>query len=159
MSTTLSFELTYEATLPAVFTMLTDQSFREQVCDAQGAVHRSVNIGGTPLKVVIERGQPTDSAPPIARRLVASEVTVTQQEVWNSSTAAVVEISTHAPPVDVRGSASLTQNAGRTTQQLNLRISAKIPLVASKVEKIVAEQVRAAYQAEYELGVAYLAER
>ena len=47
MSTSFSYELTYDAPLADVAAMLADPEFRKAVCDAQHALSRSVTVNGT----------------------------------------------------------------------------------------------------------------
>jgi len=157
MTTTLSLDLSYDAPLPTVSAMLTDQAFREQVCDAQGASRHTVTIGGRPREVDIERVQPTAGVPAVAKRFVAADVTVHQREVWSSDHAAVVEITTTGNLATIRGNTTLTENAGRTTQTVHLTIKVSIPLVGGRLEQLVEDLMRKAYASEHEVGVAYLA--
>ncbi|MEX0427560.1 DUF2505 domain-containing protein [Nocardioides sp. DS6] len=159
MPTTLTVDLTYDASLATVAAMLTDPAFRERVCDAQGASRRSVAIGGTPVEVVIVRTQPTAGVPAVARRFVSTEVTVEQREVWSSETAAVLDITTTGDLASIRGNTALTETAGRTTQTVRLSIKVPIPLVGGRLESLVKDLMAKAYRSEHEVGLAYLAER
>jgi len=157
MTTTLSLDLSYDATLTVVADMLADPTFRERVCDAQGASRRTVSIGGKPREVDIERVQPTAGVPAVAKRFVSTEVTVHQHEVWSSDHAAVVEITTSGNLASIRGNTTLTQSAGRTTQTVHLTIKVPIPIVGGRLEHLVEELMRRAYAKEHGVGVAYLA--
>lgn len=159
MTTTLTLDLTYDATLNAVATMLADQGFRERVCDAQGAARRSVTIGGTPRQVDIERMQPTAGVPSIAKRFVSAEVAVHQREVWSSAHAAVIEITAGGHLATLRGNTTLTQSGGRTTQTVHLTIKVAVPLVGARLEHVVEDAMRQAYAKEHEVGVAFLSGR
>ena len=59
MATKLTHELTYDAPLTDVGAMLMEPAFREQVCDAQGALRKTVTVGpdGGGMKVVIDQVQ------------------------------------------------------------------------------------------------------
>ena len=159
MPTTLTVDLSYDATLPTVHAMLTDPVFRERVCEAQGASTRSVTVGGTPLTVHIERTQPTAGVPAVAKRFVSTEVTVEQHEVWSSEAAAVLDITTTGNLASIRGNTALAESAGRTTQTVHLSIKVPIPLVGGRLEALVKDLMEKAYHAEHEVGMAYLAER
>ncbi|MEP9381481.1 DUF2505 domain-containing protein [Nocardioides sp. KR10-350] len=159
MTTTLTVEHTYDASVRRVAEMLADPTFRERVCDAQGASRRSVSIGGTPLQVTIERVQPTAGVPAVASRFVSGEVVVHHHEVWSSETAAVVEITPAGGLATIRGNTTLVENAGRTTQTVHLSIKVSIPLVGGRIEALVQDLMRKAYRSEHEVGVAYLAEQ
>lgn len=160
MTTTLSLDLSYDATLPAVAAMLADAAFREKVCDAQGAARRTVSVGGTPREVDIQRMQPTAGAPAIAQRFISSEVTVHQHEVWSSDHAAVIEINAGGHLATLRGNTELTPSGGgRTIQSVHLTIKVAIPLVSGRLEHLVEDMMRLAYEKEHEVGVGYLAGR
>lgn len=156
MARTLTLDLSYDAPLPAVSAMLADPAFRERVCDAQGATRRRVSIGGTPRRVDIERVQPTAGVPAVAKRFVSTEVTVHQREVWSSDHAAVVEITPAGNLASIRGNTTLVENAGRTTQSVHLSIKVSIPVVGGRLERLVEDLMRTAYDREHEVGVGYL---
>ncbi|MDX6375462.1 MAG: hypothetical protein QOD98_4450, partial [Nocardioidaceae bacterium] len=65
MSTRLSYDLTYDAPLLEVGEMLMDAAFREQVCDAQLALRKTVSVsqdrGG--MKVVVDMVQAAQGIP------------------------------------------------------------------------------------------------
>ena len=65
MATRLTYDLTYDAPLIAVGEMLMDAAFREQVCDAQFALRRSVAVGqdGGGMKVVVDMVQAAQGIP------------------------------------------------------------------------------------------------
>ena len=76
MSTSCSHDLTYDAPLAAVGAMLADPAFREEVCDAQGAVRKTVAIdrGGGGMKVVVDQVQPAARHPGFAKKFVGDEI-------------------------------------------------------------------------------------
>lgn len=72
MSTTVTFDMTYDAPLATVTAMLADPSFREKVCNAQHATSRSVSISGIPGTVDITFSQQTEGVPSFAKKFVAA---------------------------------------------------------------------------------------
>lgn len=156
MARTLEQELVYDARLGEVSTMLSDPAFRESVADAQGAVRRSVSVGGTPREVLIQLVQSPVGVPAFAKRVVPGDIIVTYREVWSSDSVAVVETSLPGGIATIRGNTTLSENGGKTTQLIRLRISVKVPLLAARLEKLIEDMMRDAFLVEQRVGVEYL---
>lgn len=156
MATTLQHEFVYDARLGEVAAMLSDPAFREQVADAQGAVKRTVSIGGTPREVHIQLVQSPVGIPAFARRIVPGDIAVHYREVWSSDSVAVVETSLPGGIATVRGNTTLSESGGKTTQSIRLQISVKVPLVAARLEKLIEEIMQRSYDTEHRVGVEYL---
>lgn len=157
MTTTLQHEFVYDARLGDVAAMLSDPAFRERVADAQGALRRSVSVGGTPREVHIRLLQSTAAVPAFAKRVVSGEVSVHYREVWSSDSVAVVETSLPGGIATIRGNTTLSEAGGKTTQSIRLQISVKVPLVSARLEKLIEDMMRNAYDVEHRVGVEYLA--
>lgn len=157
MTKTLSIDLTYDAPLTAVTAMLADPAFREQVCDAQHATSRTVTSTGIPGTVSIEMVQPTRGVPSYASKLVGSEVSVKQDEVWSSETAATVAIDTGTSIAKVAGTLALSEAGGRTTQHVALTVDVKMPLVGGKLETLISGLMNEAFEKQQKVATTYLA--
>ena len=80
MATRLTYDLTYDAPMIAVGEMLMDAAFREQVCDAQHALRKTVSVGqdGGGMKVVVDMVQASQGMPGFAQRFVGNEIQLLQ---------------------------------------------------------------------------------
>lgn len=157
MSTTVTFDLTYDAPLAAVTSMLADPTYREAVCDAQHATSRSVSISGIPGTVDVSFTQQTEGVPSFAKRFVGSTITVTQHETWSTTDAATLDIDAGMPIAAIKGSVAVAERGAQTVETVTLQISVKVPLVGGRLEGLVADMMRKALAKEYGVGKAYLA--
>ena len=158
MSTKLSHDLTYEATLAQVGTMLMDPAFREEVCAAQGAVRQSVTIGpdGGGMRVVVDQVQPAAGIPGFARKFVGEEINLVQTEQWSDMEDGRVEVVIPGKPGQMAGTIRLREDRGTVTETVELQIRVNIPLVGGKIESLIADLLRKALKAENIVGREYL---
>jgi hypothetical protein len=158
MSTRFSHDLTYEAPQDAVDAMLTDQAFRERVCDAQGAIRKSVSITeeSDGLRVVVDQVQTAEGIPGFARKFVGDEINLVQTETWTDAENAEVEVVIPGKPGEMTGTIHLSESGGVTTERLEMTIQVNIPLVGGKIEKLIADLLRKALLAENAVGRDYL---
>ncbi|MBM9461502.1 DUF2505 domain-containing protein [Nocardioides sp. zg-536] len=159
MATRLLQEQVYDAPLAQVSAMLTDRAFREQVCTAQHALDQDVtvtpNAGGT--TVHIEMTQPTEGVPGFAKKIVGESTTVVQTETWTSPEHADIVVTIPGKPGEIRGTATLVEVGGVTTETIDLSITVKIPLISGKLEDLLAKLLRSALRAEQRTGTQWLA--
>ncbi len=158
MATRLVHEMTYDAPLADVAAMLTDPAFREEVCATIGATSYAVTVEGADRREVrIEMEQPTDRVPSFARKFVGATTTIVQSESWGTPERADVTVTIPGKPGEMRGTATLTESGGTTTETVDLEIKVKIPLVAGKIEELLAKLLTSALKAEQRTGRAWLA--
>ena len=159
MATRLVHEMVYEAPAADVAAMLSDKAFREEVCRVMNSTTYTVTVeGGRDAKtVVIDMEQPTDRVPSFARKLVGDSTNIVQTEEWSSPTHADVVVTIPGKPGEMKGTATLVEEDGVTTETVDLEIKVKIPLVAGKIEELIAKLLKSALKAEHRAGQAYLA--
>jgi hypothetical protein len=159
MATKLKHEMTYDAPAIEVAAMLSDPVFRETVCRNQRATSYSVEIeGNVDAKAVrIEMEQPTDRVPAFAKKFIGDTTTITQTETWSSPLRATVTIGIPGKPGEINGTASLVEVDGVTKETVELEIKVKIPLVAGKIEELLAKLLGSALRAEERTGKEWLA--
>jgi hypothetical protein len=157
MSTTVTFDMTYDAPMATVIAMLADPAFRERVCDAQHATSRTVSISGIPGTVDIGFTQATEGVPSFAKKFVGNTVSVSQHETWSTPNAATIDMDAGVPIADIKGSLALDDRGTQTSETVTLQVTVKVPLVGGKLEALVADMLRKALAKEYEVGKAYLA--
>jgi hypothetical protein len=162
VTTKLAHDLTYDAPLTEVSEMLRDPAFREEVCEAQGAFRRTATIepegGGT--KVVIDQVQRSEGLPGFARKFIGDEINLIQTEVWSGAdgvmTGGTVDVVIPGKPGQMRGTITLRESGGTTTETVEMEIKVGIPLVGSKIESLIADLLRKALEAENAVGRAHL---
>ena len=157
MSTTVTFDMTYDAPLAAVTSMLADPAYREAVCDAQHATSRSASISGIPGTVDISFTQQTAGVPSFAKKFVGSTITVRQHETWSTANAATLDIDAGVPIAAIVGSVAVAERGVQTVETVTMQITVKVPLVGGKLEGLVADMMRKGLTKEYRVGKAYLA--
>ncbi len=158
MATRLLHTMVYDAPADAVAAMLSDASFREEVCTNQRATAFNVKVDGdvTSKDVRIEMTQPTDRVPSFAKKIVGNETTILQTEKWSSPTHGDVHITIPGKPGEMRGTATLVEVDGVTTETVDLQVTVKIPLVGGKIEELIAKLIGSALRAEERTGKAWL---
>ena len=158
MATRLTYDLTYDAPLPEVGTMLLDPAFRERVCDALLAVRKEVSVGpdGGGMKVVIDMVQATQGIPGFARKFVGDEIEMVQTERWSDMENAVIDVVIPGKPGQMSGTATLREEGGTTTETVAMEIKVNIPLVGGRIESLIADLLRKALRTENSVGRDYL---
>jgi hypothetical protein len=158
MSTRLSYDLTYDAPLLEVGEMLMDAAFREQVCDAQLALRKTVSVsqdrGG--MKVVVDMVQAAQGIPGFARKFVGDEIQLVQTEYWSDIETARVEVVIPGKPGQMSGTVTLREAGGTTTETVQMDIRVGIPLVGGKIESLISDLLRKALRVENAVGRQYL---
>lgn len=157
---TLTHEMRYDgATAADVYAMLGTPQFREEVCEATGFPKRTVTVepSGPGMSVRIDQHRPADEIPGFARKFIGAEINIVQEESWSSSTAADLTVTIPGKPGDMAGDIRLVEDAQGTTEHVEVRITVKIPLVAGKLEDLIASMLLKALRAENNAGRKWLA--
>lgn len=159
VATRLTYDLTYDATLTEVGEMLMEPAFREQVCDAQGALRRTVTVGpdGAGMKVVIDSVQSAQGIPGFAKKFVGDEIQLVQTEQWSDIETGEVDVVIPGKPGRMTGTMTVRESGGTTTETVDMEIRVSIPLVGGKIESLIADLLRKAMKAENSVGRRYLA--
>ena len=158
----INYDLRYDgATAEQVYAMLGEQDFREQVCDFQGVLRKTVSINGSGngMTVSIDQVQAAEGIPSFARKFVGDEINIVQKESWSSPTAADVTVEIPGKPGEMRGTVSVKEDDAGTTENVRMDIKVGIPLVGGKIEGLIAELLTKALRAENHVGRQWLAER
>jgi hypothetical protein len=158
MATRLSYDLTYDASLIEVGEMLMDAAFREQVCDAQLALRKTVSVGqdGGGMKVVVDMVQAAQGIPGFARKFVGDEIRLVQTEWWSDIETARVEVVIPGKPGQMNGTVTVRESGGTTTETVQMEIRVGIPLVGGKIESLISDLLRKALRVENAVGRQYL---
>lgn len=161
MSRRVTHDLTYDAPLADVATMLADPAFREAVCDYQRVIRSSVEIEpeGAGFRARIEQVQTAQGIPSFARKFVGDEITIVQSEQWASGERGDIAVEIPGKPGDMKGTAQLRESDGVTTETVDLTVKVGIPLVGGKLEGLIGDLLLKALKAENVVGRKWLAER
>jgi uncharacterized protein YndB with AHSA1/START domain len=158
MATRVTMELAYDASPEAVYAMLTDPAFREEACERMRVLRATATVRetGEATVVTIDQVQHAGGLPSFATKLVGDEIEIVQEETWTDGRHADVHVSIPGKPGEMVGTAVLEESDGGTVEKVDLEVRVRIPLVAGKIEKLVAEMLRKALRAENETGHDYL---
>lgn len=147
---------TYAAPIDRVRDMLNTPEFREQVATRVGALSCSAAFGNG--KLVVREEQPVQGVPAFAKKFAGGPTTVIHTEIWDDAgTSATITLETPGKPVTQAGRVTLAEAGGTTTHTYTLEVSASIPLVGGKLEKLVAELTTAGLVTEGQVGAEWLA--
>jgi len=151
-------ELAYDAGPDQVFAMLADPKFREAACAAQDVVSADVSLerNGAGFSLVVDQLQRTDDLPSFARTFAGESTRAVQREEWADATGGTLRIEAPGKPSDITGTITLVADGSGTREIVELELKVKVPLVGGKLEKLLAERVRAGMDAEHGVGVRWL---
>ena len=157
MSKRLTHDMAYDAPQDAVLAMLADPEFREEVCDYQRVLRKSVTVETTAsgMSVVIDQFQSVQGLPSFATKLVGDEVNIIQSESWSGGNGDIA-VTIPGKPGDMKGTAVLTGSGERTTEKVDMTIKVGIPLVGGKIEGLISDLLLKALKAENKVGRDYL---
>lgn len=154
----LRHEISYDAPLSDVFAMLSDPEFRQVSATAMGVISADVMItpSGEGISVKIDQVQPTEGVPGFAKKFAGETTRAVQTEEWVSPAGGTITIETPGKPTSIKGTLSLSEAAGRTTETLEVEVKVKVPLIGGKLEKLMAELVTKGMDKEQVAGAAWL---
>ena len=151
-------ELRYDAPPAEVFEMLADPAFRQAVAEAMDVISADVQLDrdGDGFTLVIDQLQKTDDLPGFARTFAGDSTQAIQREVWRGATSGDLGIEAPGKPTSMTGTIRLEPAGSGTTEVVELEIKVKVPLIGGKLEKLMAEKVRAGMDTEQQVGRAWL---
>lgn len=115
------------------------------------------------IDVELERDMPVDSSrlPRWSRGLVGSEQTLRHHTVWRrigpTQATAELDIRPAGLPVRAQGTAAIDESGPESTRlRLTWRVTSGVPVIGHKVERLFADQVRNALEADHAFTLQYL---
>ncbi len=151
-------ELSYDASPDAVFAMLSDPAFREQVAEAQDVV--SVDVRMTPtddgFTLINDQVQNTKDLPAIAKKIAGDKTQAVITEEWSSHTSGSISITAPGKPTAAQGTISLAPDGDGTVEIVELDVKVKVPLIGGKLEKLMADNIESGFRVEHTIGRAWL---
>lgn len=148
----------YSAAPDAVYAMLTDASFREEVCAYIRSTDYAVAVADEDgrVQVRVEQTQIPRKLPAIAAKVVGDSVQIVQTEDWSAPGQADFAMEIPGKPGHLRGSIRLTPTSTGTDQVFTGEVKVQVPLVGGKLEGLVADLLRKALAAEGRVGEKWL---
>ena len=136
--------------------MLADAAFREQVCDAQHALSKSVAVTGSTVSIRYE--QKVSGVPGFAKKFVGDTIEVHQDEIWSADfTSGDLKLTLPGKPGSLSGTSRLVENGGRTVETVILAATVNVPLISGKLEDLICSIFKKALEREHEVGIRWLA--
>ncbi|MBM7515768.1 DUF2505 domain-containing protein [Nocardioides nitrophenolicus] len=153
-------ELAYDAPPEEVFAMLADPAFRERVGAAQDVVSIDVTLtpagAGAGFTLVSDQVQNTAGLPAIAKKIAGDTTQAVVRESWADTSSGTIEITAPGKPTKATGTIRLTAAGTGTSYVQELDVVVKVPLIAGKLEKLMADNIDAGLTTEHSVGVAWL---
>lgn len=151
----------FDAPPGAVFAMLGDSAFREEVCRAVGADSYDVSVTSTEttFEAMVETSSPVDGMPTIVRKFLGSTLTLHQVERWTSPTVGTMEVSLPGTPGSFRGTIVLGPDGPDGTgsaQTVEADIKVGVPLVGSKIEAMIGSGLGHVLKVQARVGADWL---
>lgn len=136
-------EQRYAGTVDEVHALLVDPDFRRRVSAAAGATSYDVTSTsrGDQVEVVVQSSLSTAAMPSVARSVLGATIDVHQTERWATPADGQVEIQIPGQPGHVVGSTALSPNGTGSVQMVDLDITVRVPLLGSKIERMIADLV------------------
>ncbi len=154
--------LSYAAGPDAVFDMLCDRAWREQVCELAHAKSFDVTVDriGETAVIVVERVMPAE-VPDAIRKFLGDTITVKQTERWGAADPdgtrrATVEVHIAGQPASMEGT-SVLRGSDTSTMTVQGDVRVKVPLFGRKIEPEVAKAIVAALRIEERAARTHLA--
>jgi hypothetical protein len=156
-------ELSYDAPPDEVYAMLASAAFRRQACTAMEVISADVRLdpdpdGGEGFTLVIDQLQNTKDLPGFARTFAGESTQAIQREVWLSKESGSLSIESPGKPASASGTIRLEPAGSGTTEVVELEIKVRVPLIGGKLEKLMADKVRAGMDSEQTVGTTWLKE-
>lgn len=151
-------ELAYDASPDEVFAMLSDPAFREKVAAAQDVVSVDVTVtpAGEGFTLVSDQVQRTAGLPAIARKIAGDTTRAIISEEWSDTRTGTIRIEAPGKPTRMSGTIRLSADGSGTTYLQELEVSIKVPVIAGKLEKIMADNIDEGLSVEHSVGIAWL---
>ncbi|MDO5502667.1 MAG: DUF2505 domain-containing protein [Actinomycetia bacterium] len=149
---------TYPASPEQIMEIITEEEFQEEKCRRTYAreYEASVNISTSRTLIMTQRAMPTDDLPDIAKGFVGDRFTIHETQAWTGPDAqgryvADIKLHVQGAPMTGSGRRTLTPGSGGTRDDIEVSISASIPLIGRRIEQMAAPMVSAAAEIETEL--------
>ena len=153
----ISTGLDFAADAAAVFTMLTDQKYLEEVCVASESISYAVSVSGSSTHT-----SRTLRAPESVARFTGDQLTVIEDVTWGTASAdgsrtGDLTMTILGQPVKLTGTLKLAPGGRGTAVELKGELKVAIPLLGRKLEQSAAPAVLAGFKTQQKVGDVWLA--
>jgi hypothetical protein len=152
----ISTHLDFAAEPDAVFAMMTDQAYLEEVSVASESIRYDAAVSGSTTKT-----SRTLAAPESAARFTGPELTVIEEIVWGPAGAggartADLTMTVLGQPVTLKGRLQSAPGGRGTVVDLTGDLKVAIPLLGKKLEQAAAPAVLAGFRTQQRVGDRWL---
>ena len=152
----ISTHLDFAAEPDAVFAMMTDQAYLEEVCVASESISYDASVSGSTTKT-----SRTLAAPESAARFTGAELTVKEEVDWGGAGAggartANLTMTVLGQPVTLKGRLQLAPGGRGTIVDLTGELKVAIPFLGKKLEQAAAPAVLAGFRTQQRVGDRWL---
>lgn len=151
----LQHSVRYDAPVADVYAMLMDPGYREKVAEAQDAESASVTINQG--SVTLDLVTPNKGIPGFARAFAGETTRAITTERWEDGTHAAFHVETPGKPTSISGTRRLVADGDGTRDTFDVEVTARVPLIGGKIEKLMAGQFTDGCDREHTVGTAWLA--
>ena len=148
--------LDFAADPAAVFAMMIDQKYQEEVCVASDSTSYDVTVSGD--RTSTSRTLP---APESAARFTGPHLTIKEDTAWggaggDGSRTADLTMTVVGQPVTLKGQLRLAPGGRGTVIELDGELKVAIPLLGKKLEQSSAPAVMAGFRTQQAVGDSWL---
>lgn len=145
-----------------VLKMFTDQNYFLKKYEITGATNielLNVEHEGDHFSIEVKRDVPADvPLPGFAKKLVSETMSVTQKDSWNTAKrTGRLDIHIKGVPADIHCDMELLDEGDSSTLMLNFSVTASIPLIGKKVERLLLDDIVHKTESDSAAGVELLA--
>lgn len=150
--------INYPVPADELFRFFTASEFFVRKYVAQGATNVRVThaeINGSRSTITVSRDVPVEvPIPSFARALVPSHITLVQTDAWDVATQkGTLQIEFKGMPVRVNCEMTLKDSAGSAVEELAFDIRVSVPLLGSKLEALLAQDLRLKFLRDTEVSL------
>lgn len=148
----------YPVPVASLFRFFTDPDFFVRKYVAQGATNVHVThavMTGSRSTITVSRDVPVEvPIPSFARSLVPSHITLVQTDAWDTATqTGSLRIDFKGMPVRLTCDITLRDHAEGAVEELYFDIRVNVPLLGSKLEALLAQDLRLKFQRDTEVSL------
>jgi uncharacterized protein DUF2505 len=153
----ISTRLDFDATPHAVYAMMTNQAYLEEVCVASESLSYDASVNGSST-----RTSRTMPSPESAARFTGPQLTVVEEVQWgeagsDGARTGTLTMTVLGQPVRLSGTLQLGPGGRGTTVELTGELKVAIPLLGRKMEESAAPAVLAGFRTQQRVGDGWLA--
>ncbi|MBH0778307.1 DUF2505 domain-containing protein [Nocardia bovistercoris] len=161
MATPLAYTAHYTHSLESVRAAIADEQYwKDRIAEVGGPNARlqQVTIEGDRVHAEMVQAIAADLLPPAITAVRPGDLIIPRTESWTADTA-TFEAQVDGAPAEVRGTVTLTGDAGSATATVAGTIEVKIPLFGGKIESAIQEHLTNLLRAEEEFTNTWLSDK